>query len=79
MPKPGQGANTAKLQKIVTTFTTKFIHCFFMGLDFKFDVSIDQCNFAPPKKWVRMKEVNYLHWIIAQIAEMQFKDKRPSL
>lgn len=52
----------------------KCIDCLFMGHEFKFDMSIDQCNFALPNKCVRVKEDKYVQWVIAQILEEQFKD-----
>lgn len=40
MLKPGQGVNAADIDKIVIPFLMKCIDCFFMGRNFKFDMSI---------------------------------------
>jgi hypothetical protein len=79
IPKPGQEVDASEIQKIVNTFTTKCLHCFFMGRDFKFDINITQCHLAPPEKCVRAKEDAYVDWIIAQIVSEQFKDDRQTI
>ena len=79
MPKPGQEVDASEIQKIVNTFTTKCLHCFFMGRDFKFDINITHCHLAPPEKCVRAKEDAYVDWIIAQIVSEQFKDDRQTI
>ena len=76
MPKPGQEVDAGEIQKIVNNFTTKCSHYFFMGMDFKFDVNVNQCILAPPEKCVRAKKDAYVDWIIAQIVSEQFKDDR---
>lgn len=47
--------------------------CFFMGCNFKFDMSIDQCDLVFPKKYIRVKGDKYVQWIIAQTMGEQFK------
>ena len=79
MPKPGQEVDAGEIQKIVNNFTIKCSHCFFMGRDFKFDMNINQCYLAPPKKSVWVKKDVYVDWIIAQIVSEQFKDDRQTI
>ena len=79
MPKPGQEADAAEILKINENFENKCIHCFFMGMDFKFDVNISQCHLAAPEKCVRAKEDDYVEWIVQKILGNQFKDDRQTI
>lgn len=49
MLKPEYEVDATKIQKIVNTFTTKRLHCFFMGRNFKFHIDSSQCHMSPPK------------------------------
>ena len=79
MPKPTQEVDAGEIQKIVNNFTTKCSHCFFMGMDFKFDVNMSPCHLAPPQKCVQAKEDAYVDWIIAQIVSEQFNDDKKTI
>ena len=79
MPKPSKEVDAGEIQKINDNFETKYLHCFFMGRDFKFEVNIAQCHLAPPKKCVQTKEDAYVDWIIAQILDGQYKDDRQTI
>ena len=68
MPKPREDVDTGELQRIMNNFMTKCSHCFFMGKDFKFEVNINQCHLAPPEKYVRIMEDEYVKWIVSKIS-----------
>lgn len=76
MPKPKQQIDALETHNIDNTLTTKCLHCFFLGRDFKFDININLCHLAPLEKYVRAKEDAFIDWTIAQIVSEQFKDGR---
>lgn len=72
MSKLGQEVDVAKIQKIVTTFMTKCVHRFFVGMDLKFAINISQRHLAPLEKCMWMED-RYVDWIVGMIVGEQFK------
>lgn len=74
-----QEVDVAKIQKIMNNFTMKCSYYVFIGMDFKFDININQCHLAPLEKCVPGKGVAYVDWIIALIVTKQFKDNMQTI